>query len=81
MAFQIEDGFVFALTYGKKVDWVRNILVYNNGVLLYRGEEYKLHSISHASYDAVKDTFPYFVRMTLGILSVKNCIIVRSTPT
>ena len=40
MAFQIEDGFVFALTYGRKVDWVRNLLAHDNGVLLYGGEDY-----------------------------------------
>ena len=80
MAFKTDDGFVFALTYGRKVDWVRNLLTHDGGVLLYGGEEYTLHSIRHATYDEVKDRFPGIVRTALGIISVNHCLIVQSTP-
>ena len=72
MAFKTDDGFVFALTYGRRVDWVKNLLAHDNGVLLYGGKEYTLHSIRHAIYDEVKDRFPGIVRTALGIISVKN---------
>ena len=81
MAFQTDDGFVFALTYGRKVDWVRNLLTHDGGVLLYGGEEYKLHSIRYAPYDEVKDRFPRIVRTALGIISVNHCLIGQSIPT
>ena len=81
MAFKIDDGFVIALTYGRKVDWVKNLLTHENGVLLYGGEEYTLHSIRHAPCDEVKDRFPSIVRIALGIISVNDCLIVQSNPT
>ena len=43
MAFKIDDGFVIALTYGRKVDWVKNLLTHENGVLLY-GERNTLYT-------------------------------------
>jgi deazaflavin-dependent oxidoreductase (nitroreductase family) len=75
MAFPTDNGYVFALTYGKGVDWVKNLLASNSGGLKYNGADNLIHSIHFASYEDVKDVFPVFVRQFLRILSVNDCLI------
>jgi len=42
LAFTTETGFVFALTYGRDVDWARNLVASGGGSLRYKGEEIQL---------------------------------------
>ncbi len=44
LAARVENGFVFALTYGDHVDWYRNILASGKGVLTWHGEVFHLSS-------------------------------------
>jgi len=37
MAFSTDVGFVFALTYGRDVDWVKNLIASDSGSLEYDG--------------------------------------------
>ena len=77
MAFPSEDGFVFALTYGRNVDWVKNLMVSNSGILEYKGEEIGIFNIRHIQYEDVKYVFPFWIRLPLSIVSVEHCIIVE----
>jgi hypothetical protein len=79
LAFLFEDGFVFALTYGRDVDWVKNLIASDSGILEYKGEKIDIHNIRHASYDDMKDVFPFWFRLPLSIISVEHCIIVERT--
>jgi hypothetical protein len=72
-----EDGFVFALTYGRDVDWVKNLIASDGGTLGYKGEQIGIHNIRHALYDEVKDAFPFLFRILLNIISVEHCLIVE----
>ena len=74
MAFKTDDGFVFALTYGRKVDWVRNLLAQDNGILVYDGKEHTLHSIRLVPYDETKERLPRIARLVLDIVSVDDCL-------
>jgi deazaflavin-dependent oxidoreductase (nitroreductase family) len=77
MAFRFEDGFVIALTYGRDVDWVKNLVASDSGTLGYKGEKIGIHNIRHALFDDVKDEFPFWFRIPLNILSVEHCLIVE----
>lgn len=39
---RVEDGFVFALTYGNHMDWYRNIMAAGGGELVWQEREYLL---------------------------------------
>ena len=77
MAFEFEDGFLFALTYGLDVDWVKNLVASDSGTLEYRGEKIGIHNIRHTSYDDVREAFPFWFRKSLNIISVEHCLIVE----
>ena len=42
LAAAVEDGFVFALTYGNHVDWYQNTLAAGGGELIWQEREYLL---------------------------------------
>ena len=77
VAFIFENGFVFALTYGRDVDWVKNLIASGSGTLGYKGEHIGIHNIRHTLYDEVKDAFPFLFRVLLNIISVEHCLIVE----
>ena len=80
MAFEYEQGFVFALTYGRDVDWVKNLIAADNGTLEYNGEEIKIQNIRHISYDEVEAVFPDRIKNFLNFFSVDHCLIVDKEP-
>jgi len=77
LAFPTETGFVFALTYGPDVDWVRNLMASDNGRLEYKGDEIPIHMIRFEKYDDVRELFPYLVRLPLGLISVEDSLLVE----
>jgi deazaflavin-dependent oxidoreductase (nitroreductase family) len=44
MVERSRDGFVFALTYGIKVDWYQNVMAAGRCLLLWHGREYALEN-------------------------------------
>lgn len=44
IAEPFQDGFVIALTYGKKVDWYANVIAHDGCTLLWKEKEYHLAS-------------------------------------
>jgi deazaflavin-dependent oxidoreductase (nitroreductase family) len=74
MAFKTGRGFTFALTYGEKVDWVKNLQASGYGELRYGGEVYSLNGFKLLNIEDVEDVFPSAVRMTLGLIGVKHCL-------
>jgi deazaflavin-dependent oxidoreductase (nitroreductase family) len=76
MAFEFEDGFLFALTYGPDVDWVKNLVESDSGTLEYKGEKIGIQNIRHASYEDMKGAFPFWFRIPLDVFSIEHCLIV-----
>jgi deazaflavin-dependent oxidoreductase (nitroreductase family) len=74
MAFRTSKGFLFALTYGKSVDWVKNLQASEEGTLLYKGEEFHLRHFKIVRCDEGNELFPNAVRSLLNIISVKDCL-------
>jgi hypothetical protein len=77
MAFPTDSGFVFALTYGKDVDWVKNLVTLNRGFLEFKGSKNLIHSFSFTDYEEVKELFPILVRIFFMALSVNDCLITK----
>lgn len=78
LAFPTTKGYVFALTYGRNVDWVKNLQASGCGVLKYNGCTDQIHNFSFSKYEDVKKIFPGLVRMFLEIFYVKDCLMVES---
>jgi len=78
LAFPTETGFVFALTYGRDVDWVRNLVASDSGRLEYKGDEIPIHVIRFEKYDDVRELFPYLVQLPLGLISIEDCLLVEA---
>ena len=76
LAFPSSNGYVFALTYGRDVDWVKNLQASGQGVLKYNGNDDPIYSPRHISIEEVEEMFPIMVRLFLHILKVNDCLIV-----
>jgi deazaflavin-dependent oxidoreductase (nitroreductase family) len=77
LAFPTSNGYVFALTYGRNVDWVKNLQASGYGFLKYNGDADQIHSLRHVSIEDVKEMFPVMVRLLLHILKVNDCLMVK----
>lgn len=60
-----ENGFVFALTYGKKVDWYENVKAKGGCSLFWKGKEYSLVGPRFIDKEAALPAFPTLVRSAL----------------
>jgi hypothetical protein len=68
-------GFVFALTYGRDVDWVKNLFAAGDGIIEYGGSEFPLITFRFISFDEVNAVFLLPVRIFLRSLSVEDCLL------
>ena len=78
LAFPTETGFLFALTYGKKVDWVRNLVANDGGILEYNGEKPQFSGVKLGKYEECEELFPKWVRRSLRRISVADCLLVET---
>ena len=75
LAFPTESGFLFALTYGRRVDWVRNIRASDCGVLEYKSEKLPFTGVRLVNFD--EELFPRWVRKSLRRVHVEDCVLVE----
>jgi len=80
MAFKTETGYVIALTYGRDVDWVKNLMASDGGSLKRKGDEIQIHGIRFAKLRDVKEFIPFIVRVPLNFISVEDCLLVEARP-
>ncbi len=59
------DGFIFALTYGRDVDWYRNVLAAERCTLLWHGKSYDLQAPTPAKRKVALPAFPPPLRLML----------------
>ena len=76
LVFPTENGFLFAITYGRRVDWVRNIMAHDGEVLEYKSEKIPFTGVRLVSYD--EGLFPRWVSRSLRRVSVEDCVLVES---
>jgi deazaflavin-dependent oxidoreductase (nitroreductase family) len=75
--FQAQDGYVIALTYGHRSDWVQNVLAAGEADLITRGRELHVHAprISH-DRQAVRA----IARPILQLLRVNDFLVLQRAP-
>jgi len=78
MTFPTESGFVFALTYGRDVDWVKNLLAADSGFLEYKRQKIPIHDIRIADYEEHKTLFPSWIQRSLNRIKLENCLLVEA---
>ncbi len=72
MVFHADGGFVFALTYGAKTDWLKNVEAAGGCRLIYRGREIALDRPRIAHGAEGRRSMPVLVRLVLRVLGVND---------
>jgi deazaflavin-dependent oxidoreductase (nitroreductase family) len=75
----VQDGFVFALTYGPGVDWYRNILAAESCTLRWRGKTYRLVQPETLSAEAGLQAFPVPLSWILRLMCKRDFFRMRSS--
>ncbi len=70
IAHRTKDGFLFVLTYGPQVDWVKNILKTRSAELCWHGVVFLLTTPHYIAPQNARRVFPLPVRWMLSILRV-----------
>lgn len=76
--YPTDDGFIVALPYGTRADWVRNVLAAGSAVIVHEGEE---HAVADPEVVAVADVIediPAGERRGLGLFGVTDCLRVNN---
>jgi deazaflavin-dependent oxidoreductase (nitroreductase family) len=72
IAEPFQGGFVIALTYGKKVDWLENVLAKGGGSLRWKNRDYPLVHPELINPELGILAFPSFVRSGLRWMGVQD---------
>jgi deazaflavin-dependent oxidoreductase (nitroreductase family) len=71
IAEPVENGFVFALTYGKKVDWAANVLAKGGCSLRWKNAEYNLRNPEYIDRETGLRAFPALIRAGLRAAGIQ----------
>jgi deazaflavin-dependent oxidoreductase (nitroreductase family) len=80
MIFDTDDGWVMALTYGSKVDWVRNLVAAEGGEMIHRRKRVRLERPRLISEAEGMALIPAIVRAVLRTIGVTEFLRVDKTP-
>ncbi len=81
LAFPREGGFAFALTYGRDVDWLENVLAAGGCTLERRGQEVALEAPRLVTGHEGRRLVPRWIRPALRALRVTEFLVMRRVPT
>jgi deazaflavin-dependent oxidoreductase (nitroreductase family) len=71
IAVPAENGFIIALTYGKKTDWYKNVKARGECVLKWKDMEFYLHIPRLIDPESALRAFPAFTRSALRFARVQ----------
>jgi F420H(2)-dependent quinone reductase len=77
MVAQLGEDLVFALTYGPKVDWYRNIQATGKGTLIWHGQTYTIEKLEPLDRSIGLSVHPLHERVVLRILNVQHFLRVK----
>jgi deazaflavin-dependent oxidoreductase (nitroreductase family) len=78
VALPVQDGFVFALTYGPGVDWYRNVLAAGSCTLRWRGQTYRLEAPETLPAEVALRSFPFPFRPILRLMRKRDFFRMRA---
>lgn len=67
MVWRVEDGFVIVLTYGPKVDWLRNLQAAGQGNLRWHKREYAFQKPEFIDAKTAQRALPPFIKFVLRL--------------
>ncbi len=74
MVWQVEDGFVIALTYGPHVDWLRNLQAAGKGSLRWHQQEYVFQKPEPLDAKTALPVLPPFIQYVLRLRNVQDFV-------
>jgi deazaflavin-dependent oxidoreductase (nitroreductase family) len=72
------DRFVFALPYGSKVDWYRNVLAAGRGTVIWHGREYPVEKPEPLVGETGWPALPLVLRLIVRIIGIQHFIQMKS---
>ncbi len=72
-----DDGFLIALPYGTRADWVRNVLSAGSATIVHRGEDVAVDAPGITATSDVAHQLPRRTLRTLRLFGVTECLRVR----
>jgi hypothetical protein len=78
--FPVGDDFVIALPYGRRADWVRNVMATGSAILVHDGRTVPIQEPEVVPVAAVITDLPSSEQRTLRLFGVDQCLRVRTAP-
>jgi deazaflavin-dependent oxidoreductase (nitroreductase family) len=76
--FTTPDGFAIALTYGRDVDWLKNLLAAGGATIQHRGKRMTVSDPRLTGPDEAIRWIPAPIRLVLRLLKVNEFVLVRA---
>jgi deazaflavin-dependent oxidoreductase (nitroreductase family) len=67
MVWRMKDGFMIVLTYGRNVDWLRNLQAADQGSLRWHKREYVFKRPEFIDTKTARHALPPFIKFVLGL--------------
>jgi deazaflavin-dependent oxidoreductase (nitroreductase family) len=78
MVWRTADGFIIVLTYGRQVDWLRNLQAAGGGSLLWHKQEYALRQPQFIDAQMARQVLPPLIQSILRLRGTHEYIQVTS---
>ena len=79
IAQAVGGRFLFALPYGHKVDWYRNILAAGRGTVVWRGKEYPIEGPEPLVIFQGASAIPFVLRLIVQMVGVQHFIQMKAS--
>ena len=76
-AVPTEDGFVIAIVYGSRTDWLKNVLANGAAVIVHDGAAYPVGQPEIVPMDSVRAYFPAKIARAQRLVRADRCLRVR----
>jgi deazaflavin-dependent oxidoreductase (nitroreductase family) len=76
-AVPTEDGFVIAIVYGSRSDWLKNLMASGAAAIVHKGETYPVNQPEVVPIETARAYFPGTLQRTHRLIRVDRCLRVR----
>jgi len=76
-AVPTEDGFVIAIVYGSRTDWLKNVLASGTAAIVHDGDTYPVGQPEIVPMQSARAYFPATIQRTQRLVRVDRCLRVR----
>ena len=80
MVWRVADGFVIVLTYGRHVDWLRNLQAASGGSLRWHRREYILQKPEFVDAKTAESALPPFIKSVLRMRGEHEFVKIPAQP-